>query len=276
MIYVKRDQKLIPDAVLKVAERAQREFETLRPEDRKKFIKKKRHVWRSFSKYLSKMAHNKCWYSESPDPQSFFEIDHFRPSGAAKREEGKQDGGYPWLAFEWENFRFSAGRCNRQSTDELTDEVVGKWTWFPLFNKPQADWDCRCEDWEEVVLLDPTKTRDVRLITVDTEKLVGHIAPSRICVGSKNHERVDRSVKLLGLNLPALVDARKKVMRDIQDDFDTLLELIEDDKERVAIDRQERRLKESTSPAAPYSLAARCKLYSLRGAEFAMKPEEAS
>lgn len=273
MIYVRRDPALIPEAVFQVAERAQRELELINPLLRRDYIKKKKHVWRAFAKYLLKMSYGKCWYSESPEPQSFFDVDHFRPHGAAKRAEDSRDGGYPWLAFSWENFRISAGRCNRNSTDEETGEVVGKSIWFPVFNKPMADWDCRCEDWEDAVLIDPTKESDVRLVTVKTKDMVGYIGPSRLCVGDKKRARVSRSIELLGLNLPALVEARKKIMRDVEDDFNTLVELLGDDSDREAIDRHERRLKDSTSPQAPYALAARSKLNCLGGADFLAKPE---
>lgn len=162
MIYVKRDPALIPEKVLKIAERAQQDLEALPPEERKAFIEKKSHVWRAFGRYLAKMSYGKCWYSESDDPQSFFDVDHFRPKKAAKRADGVEDDGYPWLAFSWENFRYSAGRSNRLNTDEGTEAVVGKGSWFPLLEgSVKADWNHRCENKEGAVLLDPTKQQDV-------------------------------------------------------------------------------------------------------------------
>lgn len=94
MIYVKRDPTLIPERVLKVAERAQAQLEILPPAERKGYIAKKAHVWRAFARYLFKMSHGKCWYSESNDPQSFFAVDHFRPKGEAKRTDVELDGLY--------------------------------------------------------------------------------------------------------------------------------------------------------------------------------------
>ena len=134
MIYVRRDPTLIPEKVLKVAERAQRQLEALPPDERSVFIKKKSHIWRAFARYLAKMSYGKCWYSESNDPQSFFDVDHFRPKAEATRGDGSKDDGYPWLAFSWENFRYSAQRSNRLSTDEDTEVVVGKGSWFPLMD----------------------------------------------------------------------------------------------------------------------------------------------
>ena len=31
------------------------------------------------------MSYGKCWYSEAPDPQSFLDVDHYRPKLEAKR-----------------------------------------------------------------------------------------------------------------------------------------------------------------------------------------------
>ena len=94
MIYVKRDPALIPENVLKVAERAQQKLEELPPNGRVAFIKSKSHIWRAFARYLSKMSYGKCWYSESDDPQSFFDVDHFRPKNEAIRSENEKDDGY--------------------------------------------------------------------------------------------------------------------------------------------------------------------------------------
>ena len=212
MIFIRRDAGLIPERLLKVAERAQVMLETLPAEDRRAFITKKSHIWRKFKRYLSAMSYGKCWYSESPDPQSFFDVDHYRPKLRARRSEDEFDVGYDWLAFSWENFRYSAQRSNQRSRSEDTDEAVGKGDWFPLLDpSPRASWDDRCEDQERPVLLDPVSQDDVDLIGVLDD---GRMGPSPFCVGSQR-SRVTRSIELYGLNLPALTAARAKVMRDV-------------------------------------------------------------
>ncbi len=212
MIYVRRDPPMIPLRVLKVAERAQAKLAALPVEQRAAFIKKKSHVWRAFGRYLAKMSHGKCWYSESSDPHSAFDVDHFRPKAAAQRKEGEADGGYPWLAFSWENFRYSSGRANRHSKDEESEEIAGKGSWFPLFDgSPIASWDNRCEERERPILLDPTVVYDVHLLEVMAD---GRIGPSRYCHGPDS-VRVEQSVKLYGLNLPRLKEARLRAMREI-------------------------------------------------------------
>lgn len=254
MIYVRRDPALIPESVLRVAERAQAKLETLPQEERKAFIENKSHVWRKFCRYLKKMSYGKCWYSESFDVQSFNDVDHFRPKKEAKRSETKTDDGYPWLAFSWENFRYSSQRCNRLSTDEATDETVGKGAWFPLLDgSPTATWDNRAAA-ERPVLLDPTVLSDVDLLNVGDD---GRIQPSIWCVGAEKTLRVNRSIEVYGLNLPDIVAARARVMRDVSDDYANLMEIVAAGNDMQAIDRLLAQLRRASSPESVYSLAAR-------------------
>lgn len=278
MIYVRRDSALIPEKVLKVAERAQATLETLPPDQRVAFIKKKSHVWTGFKKYLSKMSYGKCWYSESPDPQSFFDVDHFRPKAEAQRDEGgAKDSGYPWLAFDWDNFRYSAGRSNRHSIDEEAEEVVGKGSWFPLCQgSPCATWDNRTVAAERPVLLDPTNVGDMRLVKIGS---AGSVEPSGICVGT-NRERVAKSVKYYGLDLPALKEARLQVMREVQEMLDVLLQTVETANavppaaDRLPVPQQADLITAKTMPNSPYALAARSRLIELGAPELIARPED--
>jgi hypothetical protein len=273
MIYVRQDAGKIPQKLMDMAKKAQKELEKTPPENRKAFIKKKARIWRAFANCLSTMSYGKCWYSEAKDEQSFFDVDHFRPKQAAKRTSDIEDDGYPWLAFSWENFRYSAGRSNRLSTHEQTQDTVGKGSWFPLFDGSVcANWDDRCEANEDIVLLDPTNQQDISLIQVDA---AGMICAGLTCVGDKRKYRVRRSIEVYGLNLPNLTSARAKVMRDIQDDHSTLLELLADDTDRPAIERHRKRLVNATMSNAAYALAARSQLQLLPGGpQLCAKPED--
>jgi hypothetical protein len=273
LIYVKRNPELIPGKILKTAERAQQQLENLPVTDRKNFIEKKAHIWRAFGKYLAKMSYGKCWYSESHDPHSFFDVDHFRPKRAAKRADASEDDGYPWLAFSWDNFRYSAGRSNRLNTDEITGQSVGKGSWFPLLDgSVRAEWNNRCEANEAIVLLDPTVRNDLDLLLVDA---VGKIGPSLVCVGSLKKQRVTSSISIYGLNLPGLVSARAKVMREVEDAYNTLIEQLVDDRDSPALARHKEQLVLKTMSNASYALAARSKLLTLsNGANFCAKPED--
>src|SRR6185369_9199267 len=214
MIYVRRNAGIIPEKVLDVAARAEAELEALPANQRRAFIKKKSHIWRAFGRYLAKMSYGKCWYSESPDPQSFFDVDHFRPKCEAKRSENETDNpGYEWLAFSWENFRYAANCSNRLRENDETGVVEGKGSWFPLLEgSVKAHWGDRCEAHENPILLDPVKQADVDLVDVQAD---GRVGPSKLAVGSAKL-RVKRSSELYGLNLPGIKGVRLRLMREIQ------------------------------------------------------------
>ncbi|MES2572254.1 MAG: hypothetical protein V4710_19640 [Verrucomicrobiota bacterium] len=214
MIFVRRNVNLIPKDVLDAAAEARATLERLPEKQRSFYIKKKSHLWRAFGRYLSKMSYGKCWYSESPDPQSFFDVDHFRPKSESKRSNSEVDKpGYEWLAFSWENFRYAANRSNRVSKNEKSKVVDGKGSWFPLLNGVKACWNNRCEGNERPILLDPVNRDDVRLIEVSAG---GLIVPSKLAVGSAK-DRVKRSCELYGLNLPGITGARLRLIREIND-----------------------------------------------------------
>lgn len=273
MIYVKCDPALIPQKVLNVAARAQAELEAKPEAERKAFIEKKGYVWRAFGRHLAKMSYGKCWYSESNDPQSFFDVDHFRPKKAAKRADATEDDGYPWLAFSVENFRYSAGRSNRLSTDEATEETVGKGSWFPLLDgSPCASWDDRCLNTEMPVLLDPTIRSDVALIDINPDD--GRAVASMTCLGATKQYRVSKSIELYGLNLGNLITARKRVMRDVENHFRNLMDIVAANTDMAAVDRLQAQMREATVSSAPYARAARAKMFAMGAGVFCAQPED--
>jgi hypothetical protein len=274
LIYVKCDPLTIPKKVLEVAARAQAELEKKPEAERKDFIEKKSHIWRAFARHLAKMSYGKCWYSESNDPQSFFDVDHFRPKKAAKRADELTDDGYPWLAFSVDNFRYSAGRSNRLNTDEATDQTVGKGSWFPLLDGSAcANWNNRSIDQERPVLLDPTVRSDVALIDINPDD--GRATPSKTCIGQAKQQRATRSIELYGLNLGNLASARKRVMRDVEDLYKNLMDIVATDIDMAAVERLQEQMVRATTSSAPYARAARSKMFAIGAAAFCAQPEDA-
>jgi len=278
VIYVRRDPNQIPEKIFRVAERAQIILEGLPPEERPAFIRKKSHIWRAFARYLSKMSYGKCWYSESSDPMSFFDVDHFRPKLEARRSEEVTEEGYQWLSFSWENFRYSAQRSNRISKDEETEVLSGKGNWFPLLDpSPKATWSDRCEATERPVLLDPVVKADVDLVTVEAD---GRMGPSAFCVGRERVHRVQRSVELYGLNLPQLKAARLRVMREINDLHATLLRTYKAGEHSAELadllpfEEQLAFIRAKTLPNSPYSKAVRAQLARLGMSDLCAMPED--
>ncbi|MET1256389.1 hypothetical protein [Aliikangiella maris] len=267
MIYINRDVNLIPQKIIEVATRAQNALEKLPLEERKDFIKKKSHIWRSFGKYLSKMSYGKCWYSESRDGGANFDVDHFRPKAEAKRTEQIVDEhGYAWLAFDWENFRLSAQNCNRLNKDDKTEETLGKGSWFPLLpDSPKACWNNRCINEEKRLLLDPVEKSDLEYIDFDDN---GRFVQSPYCVGQAAL-RVRESAKIYGLNLERMREARFAAMKDAKELLETIQQYAEDleplgDKASMrTIERQIESLKLKTRSDAIFSQAVRTQLRKL-------------
>lgn len=269
MILVRRDASLIPPRLMNAAIKAQEKLEAIVDiDERKEFIEKKSGLWRRFGKHLKQMSYGKCWYSESDCVQSFADVDHFRPKKAARRSETSSDDGYPWLAFSWENFRYAAQRSNQLNTDEETEEVVGKGSWFPLMPESKcATWDDRCIDDERPVLIDPTKQDDIRLVHIDG---AGALIPSDLCMGQYERQRVTESVKYLGLNLDGLVGARKRAMDAVLEQIQEMLRVkAAADKavdggqqfaEMLPIGAQLKSIQLKTHPKQPYAAATRAQL----------------
>lgn len=268
MIFIKRDPKNIPPEVLAAAEKARTELEALPEDQRSAYIDKKANIWRDFKQHLGSMSHMKCWYSEADDPQSTFDVDHYRPKKKAIRDTQVSDGGYPWLAFDWMNFRYSAVRSNRLTTNEETAETDGKGNWFPLLpGSVKATWDDRCEDAELPVLLDPTLKHDVRLVDISTD---GRIAPSPFCSRSER-DRVDQTARILGRNLPRLTSARLRAIRDTKRTYESMIRIVDTGQ---SVKDEMDHLHEKTHPRSPFSLAARSALIKSGAGQLCATPED--
>jgi hypothetical protein len=264
MIYVRRDGSIIPAKLLAVAARAQHELNALDEPARRAFIKKKAHIWRKFGCYLAQMSYGKCWYSESPDPQSFFDVDHYRPKLEAKRSESQTDvPGYEWLAFSWENFRYAANCSNRLNQNIETGAMEGKGSWFPLLQgSVKASWTNRCEAQERAILLDPTVQADIDLIEIQDD---GRVGPSRLSVGTAK-VRVSRSCELYGLNLPRLKEARLRLMREMHGLIEALSKTVtsaasthtpDEIADSLPVVELCKLIREKTLPSGAYSRAAK-------------------
>jgi hypothetical protein len=123
---------------------------------RKQLIAANESVWKELLPWLRKITKGKCWFSESRGACQYWEVEHFRPKGAAKDLDGtERPEGYWWLAFEWGNFRLCGGVSNRK-----------KGYYFPLRTGTHIATSVnRNIDDEAPYLLDPTKQEDPPLLT---------------------------------------------------------------------------------------------------------------
>lgn len=165
---------------------------------RNEYIDKKSAHWGKLKPWLLALSHNKCWFSDTGDTFSHYDVEHFRPKKEAKDLGHSVRDGYWWLAFEYSNYRICGNVGNRK-----------KGGWFPLRDKSLCStFDCQCEESETRYLLDPTDPEDVGLVAFDEE---GNLVPHPDC-DDWERIRVDESLTRLKLNEhEALVEARRQI-----------------------------------------------------------------
>src|SRR4051812_36450137 len=110
MRYVDLSKIEIPKAWLDKAVKLQKELEELATLKLKLAHIDKNQIWqdRTLFKAISELMDGKCWYSEAKELMSDRDVDHFRPKKKAKNKDNIERDGYWFLAYDWENYRFSS------------------------------------------------------------------------------------------------------------------------------------------------------------------------
>ena len=81
------------------------------------------------------MFHGKCAYCETYiRAVTTIEVEHWRPKGNVKSEEGPMYEGYAWLAADWANLFAACSNCNRPTKHAVPGGgvIAGKGMRFPL------------------------------------------------------------------------------------------------------------------------------------------------
>ena len=91
-------------------------------------IASRQTIWRDLNPELAKLRKDKCWYSESKNPTADKNVDHFRPKNRVEGEPTHE--GYWWLAFSWQNYRYSSQWCNQRRVNDVNGTSGGKWDRF--------------------------------------------------------------------------------------------------------------------------------------------------
>ncbi|HEU0249095.1 MAG TPA: hypothetical protein VFR48_00070 [Solirubrobacteraceae bacterium] len=175
------------------------------PAKRRELMRAKRAAWADFRALFERTYGVKCWYTESKNPGTDDDIDHYRPQGGVT--EAPDHGGYWWEAFNWKNLRLSCHRANRRRGNPDTGTVLGKGNHFPLLNE---DHRCCSPDrycHEQPALLDPTDPEDPPHLTFDIDGRVA-LAPTHESSDTARR-RVEASRDYLHLDWPAFVDDRR-------------------------------------------------------------------
>lgn len=211
MIYVHRNLSAVPQAVIDDLQQAASELDKLTDiKARKAYIAANAGKWATARNHLSKMSHDKCWYSEAKESVSRYQVDHFRPHGRAKQSAGDFAAGYCWLAFDLDNYRLAGVLCNT-ANQEYSDSTVGKADWFPLIDPAaRAAINSRDCSKESPVLLDPTDPDDPGKLSFNDD---GTVAPDP-ALDPSEQKRVQLAIQYLGLGQSQLNRARLTTWRN--------------------------------------------------------------
>jgi len=184
-------------------------------EKRKEIIDSNSAVWRNrvLKKYLMQLSDGKCWYSEAREVYSHYHVDHFRPKSEALDLNGKDQGGYWWLAFDWTNYRICGSVGNTKKGAKFHVKR----------NKASCHTDL-CED-EIVCFLDPIDKDDTLKLTFDK---TGTIKPSSVDESDWDYERAKYTIENLDLNYEPLKEARKDLWDTCESKLNELQHLMKE------------------------------------------------
>ncbi len=200
MIFIDLENNPPPADWIKKADKVTQELLNEKNHDaRKALIKKNENLWTELKNHLSQIASRKCWYSESINDGAHSHVDHFRPKTNALDEDGKDQGGYWWLAFDWMNYRYSGPVTNVRKKD-----------YFPVLeNKAKVHGDNTSI--EQMLLLDPIVIGDPGKLAFDIE---GKVVPKVADKNSRDFKRATYSIERYNLNVEGMKEGRRQKQVD--------------------------------------------------------------
>lgn len=152
--------------------------------------------------------------SEARDKVSYWQVDHYRPKKI-----------YPWLAFDWRNFRLCGSRPNRRKTDR-----------FPLEDESQrASATSPDLNAERPLLLDPVRWGDPELMTFKADGEPTCAVPADALAVA----RVRETVSTLELDSAILCEERRAKWRECETKLKKLRELVDKARQRANADAAE-------------------------------------
>lgn len=267
MIYVHRDWSKVPEEKLDRLKALSEELEKIADKaERKAFIVANAGAWSDVRGELEAMSFGKCWYTESRDPVSRNQTDHYRPHGRVKQAEGQFAEGYCWLAFDVENYRIVGVLANTQNR-EYSEETVGKGIWFPLADpEKRATLENPDLGGETPLLLDPTDIADAVKI-VFWENGEAHPAAH---LDDEAKANVDDAIVRMGIRQDMLNTARRQKWRDCNRTIEKYTRFLRKPKgqrsaeESTTIDELAQELITMASAESEFSATVRCCLLSQR------------
>ncbi|GGI93793.1 hypothetical protein GCM10007978_34220 [Shewanella hanedai] len=177
--------------------------------ERSDIINKNQEHWKAIKPVLATLFNHKCWYTEAPQAGTDVDVDHFRPKKRVQEtlKTTVPHGGYWWLAFCLQNYRFSCIVANRRRTDVETGKTGGKADHFPLCEEASRAKMPTCDlEEEQPILLDPLKATDVQLLEFKPD---GEAMPR---FSKEKHarkfSRADKSIEYYNINHSDFVRCR--------------------------------------------------------------------
>ncbi len=168
------------------------------PADRAGIIEDNEDMWGELKQHFCNVLQRKCWYSESVNDFAHCHVDHFRPKSKAIDENGHDQGGYWWLAFNWRNYRYSAPAGNVRKRD-----------YFHV-NANKANFPADALEHEDIRFLDPTDPEDPNKLKFDNE---GIISSKEADVFSRDYIQAEYTIRRMNLNMTGLVEGRRDKYR---------------------------------------------------------------
>jgi hypothetical protein len=225
--------------------------------ERNEFISKKSAHWGKLKPWLFALSGGKCWFTDTTNNGSHYDVEHFRPKAEAKNYDGSVREGYWWLAFDYTNYRLAGGVPNTK-----------KGGWFPLFAGSQCSaYNARCEESEVPYLLDPVRASDPLLLAFDE---AGDAIPVPSAdnwatdMGKWNKERAEESIKRYKLNEhDALPERRRKFWKNVSGAINEFVEAkskfhpVKNPVPGETMEQAARRIEAMTKPDVEFSSVAK-------------------
>lgn len=242
------------------------------PKKRRAIIDANHARWKAFRAPLETLLGQKCWYTESRNPGTDDDVDHFRPKGGVA--ECKEHGGYWWLAFDWRNYRLSCHRSNRLRRREDLGRTHGKGEHFPLLVE-QDRWMAPADAYlERPSLLDPADPADPPMLTYSIDGTAAlHPAYDD---DADARRRLEASRLYLHLDSPAFVEDRASLYGTIATKVEKLDRLaadafVGDEAAKQTLKDAAQELIRLTRPQMPYSRAAEAYIHIYRNRDWVQK-----
>ncbi len=225
--------------------------------ERNEFISKNSAHWGQLKPWLFALSRGKCWFTDTTNNGSHYDVEHFRPKAEAKSTDGTERDGYWWLAFDYTNYRLAGGVPNAK-----------KGGWFPLCDGSRCSTaQARCEESEVPYLLDPISPTDHLLLAFDEE---GNAIPVPSAnnwteeLDKWNKARADESIKRYKLNdHDALPGKRRETWQKVNEAIKEYTEAkkkyhpTNNPRPVETMEQAARRIEEMTKPEVEFSSVAK-------------------